>query len=255
VVDIEIEPRRRARRKRRRTRADSGIADGAAPGRSQRRRRESAAWKAGDWGAGDDYAVEAILDRKPATATDVLNYANTEGAEVSVGSDMFWVKWEGWGSEYNSWEPRSFIIDEQLISAYESSTAGGSSRPGWPAVVHEVRRRRLGNRGRARLEARCSWPDESENEASWVRATQSQIGARAMALARELDKDAERRSRDCSSQEARASTARVTTRQRGKERERPAGVDGDEDGPRPSQRRRPLAVIAEDSTTDSDDET
>jgi hypothetical protein len=250
-TDIVIGPRRRGRRKRGRARTAPGIAGGAAPGRSaQRRRRESAAWKAGDWDAGDDYAVEAILDRKPATTTDVLNYADTEGADVSVGSDMYWVKWEGWGSEYNSWEPRSFIIDEQLIHDYENGATDNQQRAGWPTTVLEVRRRRTGGRGRARLEARCAWPGDGEDESRWVHATQGQIGARAMAAAKALDGGAAPQRVN----HFQSSNARVTTRQRRRERERSAGDGDDDDGPRSHRRRRPLAIIPEDGERSSDDE-
>ena len=39
--------------------------------------------------------------------------------ETSSGNLEFLVRWEGWGKDDDTWEPRENILDEALIADYE----------------------------------------------------------------------------------------------------------------------------------------
>jgi ribosomal protein S18 acetylase RimI-like enzyme len=80
-----------------------------------RKRKAAAEWDDEQ----EEWPVEAIIDSRGATADDVAKYADVEGADVTLGSAFYLVVWEGWDSSYNSWEPYSFIVDDQLIQEYE----------------------------------------------------------------------------------------------------------------------------------------
>lgn len=53
----------------------------------------------------DIYLVEEIRAKKP-----------------NGRSWLFYVKWEGWGDQYNSWEPKSNIFDPALIKKFEAAS-------------------------------------------------------------------------------------------------------------------------------------
>ena len=57
---------------------------------------------------------------RAATTVDVSRYADVEDSNVTLGSPMYLVAWEGWDSSYNTWEPDSFIVDDELIMEYEA---------------------------------------------------------------------------------------------------------------------------------------
>jgi hypothetical protein len=253
-VDIEIEPRSKRRRRRRRGKrqpdAAAGIAAPAAAGRHKRRKaRETAAWSRGTWEAGDDWAVQTLLDRRPADEQDVVNYAATEGAEVSIGSDMFLVAWEGWGDEYNSWEPRSFIIDEELIDAFETNVAGhGAETRTHPDEVFEVRYTRHHSRGKPRLEAHGRW-FEPEPEgggerchSQWIRVTRRHMSSAVFGAAKLLEEQTLRSGGETT---ARVDARRLTRAAAALRRPRDTAEFDDDDCPRPPRRRRALRTIEE----------
>lgn len=63
-----------------------------------------------EWDEEEEWPVEAILDKRLATAED---------KNAKVGDVLYLVAWEGWDSSYNSWEPYENIVDDDLISDYE----------------------------------------------------------------------------------------------------------------------------------------
>lgn len=46
---------------------------------------------------------------------------------VRPGKVEYLVKWKGWSTRHNTWEPEENILDERLIDMFERSLRGGSS--------------------------------------------------------------------------------------------------------------------------------
>jgi hypothetical protein len=200
-------------------------------------------WQAGTWAAGDDYGVDEILDARPATAQDVLDYADTPDAGVELGTEMYLIKWTGWSSAYNSWEPHAFIADDELIEVFNAKKArglDGASARRWPDEVLEVRRTHRQTGGRPRLEARCRWVGQGEVEMceEWRHATRKEIGSRAMKEVRRIDAQASE-TQDNTRVHPTRGTRGALSRKREAEEEAAAEV-------RAPRRRRPLRVIYED---------
>jgi hypothetical protein len=200
TVEVTIDPRVRRRRRRKRSKV-APKEHGIAGGRKRRKAGESSAWRAGTWAAGEDYEVEAIRDSRVANQQDEIDYADAEGANVVSGATtMYYVEWKGWGTEYNSWEPYSFIQDDELIREYDEraeSTAGATygGRLAYPDDVTSVRSTRASGRGRARLEALCVWRMQEGGEAGdgdtqkWVHVSRRTLCAVAFRKAKSMEAD------------------------------------------------------------------
>jgi hypothetical protein len=107
---------------------------------------------------------------------------------------MYLIKWTGWGSAYNSWEPYSFIADDTLIQSFRDRGVSGLigerlRRSRWPDSVVATRHVRLRPGCRPRLEALCRWlgaGEEGEDVDVWCHATTKDIGSRALRAAKAL---------------------------------------------------------------------
>jgi ribosomal protein S18 acetylase RimI-like enzyme len=130
LLELEFKEGKLAKRPNDLKKGDLGC-DSRAP-RKQQAPRQPAAAKGGKggkgggkgkketWKAGGDYKVECILDKRGATQAEVDYYAaKYDDANVVLGGDMYLVAWVGWTS--TTWEPYSFITDDELIVDYEAS--------------------------------------------------------------------------------------------------------------------------------------
>jgi ribonuclease HI len=191
LYDVEIGPRKRTRRKRGKVQSEAA---GVRRGQKRRRERETSTWREGGWEAGEDYLVEEILDVRAATGQDVIDYADAADANVTLGSDMYLIKWQGWGPAYDSWEPYAFIADDGLIEAFRARVTAGLAgervrRSRWPDSVVATRQVRLRPGCRPRLEALCRWQgagEDGDDVDEWRRATTKDIGSRALRAAKAL---------------------------------------------------------------------
>jgi len=54
----------------------------------------------------------------------------TQKRRVRKGKVEYLVKWKGWSTKYNTWEPEENILDHRLIEQFKRETGGGGSKRG-----------------------------------------------------------------------------------------------------------------------------